>query len=1041
MRVWGRTVVSLRGNVNISKEIANAFKFKPCFGIHDVDASLGQDDVETHQQPLQRMVSKMCTGWSGEEYTKNCAPDYYHVSQMQFFGQAVCSSCREVCGPKSTVIPDKENMLRPLGVIGEEGGANIEKSHDDVQVLIPIRKSVRKRTKSHKLQDQDVEELKSRTEIKRETDLEEVMELGCIGDAHDDENVPIPPLTNSRILDEYKAFKEYAEKHVEIGDSGVKKCLLCGEMLSETSYVYLRHHFLDRHCADFRCPLCQQINLFKSENSLREHLSAYHKDTKLTSAEIRECHVTGENDEDQSDTKIEVEEEMPLIHDDQSNISGTEDTSGTGGFCEDCGKSFAKLTQHKRRVHLKEKNAICKECGAAFLHEWGLRRHMEKHKVQEGKDAHLGKVYKAKQIKISFDEYLQPGKLAVVKKEGSDNFVVCSDKEADIENEYRGNKPPMKDMDFLKSVFPEKHCSFCDSQFKQMYYLSLHLKLKHAFDWYQCSSCKVWRNTPTQMASHCEEVHGDIDMEIMCPCCNASVDVKEIEKHSLKCFLFKYKRPIRTDALGASFKCRLCLKVMPSRSTYEKHLRSSHANELFRCSYSGCSYVTIYDIQRINDHMAKHEKHAGGSTSSNDPIICDICGRSFPVRGQLLNHQIKEHGAMPEGQAKYLCPECDEVFVSKIEQERHLNVVHLKVSYGCEKCDKTFSDPRALKQHEVKVHNKDMLRVQCHICAEWLSCREHLENHNRSEHTGERPFPCTFCDEAFASLTKMGTHRSKNHPDSWREEKKRRQCPLEYKGQCHLCDQTRGTVDELRAHWNADHPGQTDTTHVPNMDKSKLAGKRVCDICGDSFDTKFGLRLHYRAMHLESKEERVTCEFCGRDFDSKGLRLHIALVHEDRAGKIASFKCTVCGENFLTQEKLYIHKQLVHQIELPPSMRKNHVCDICGKNGLSSIKLRRHMKTHEANRPKNCTYCDKEFETYAAMTRHRKMSHPEEWDRDKEKLFVEEGARNARASQRNYKKKWYYKNKARVRELERERARARRTGEKYVIPPWQNNVS
>ena len=118
MRVWGRTVVSLRGNVNISKEIANAFKYKPCFGVHGVDVSVGQNDVETHEQPLQRLVSKTCTGWSGEEYTKNGAPDYYHVSQKQLFGQAVCPSCSEIWGPKSTEIPDKENLLCPVGMIG-----------------------------------------------------------------------------------------------------------------------------------------------------------------------------------------------------------------------------------------------------------------------------------------------------------------------------------------------------------------------------------------------------------------------------------------------------------------------------------------------------------------------------------------------------------------------------------------------------------------------------------------------------------------------------------------------------------------------------------------------------------------------------------------------------------------------------------------------------------------------------------------------------------------------------------------------------------
>ena len=297
VRVWGRTVASLRGNVNISKEIANAFKYKPCFGVHDIDVSVGQDDVETHQQPLQRIVSKTCTGWSGEEYAKNGEPDYYHASQKQLFGLAVCTSCREIWGPKSTEIPDKENLLSPVGVIDEE--ANIENSQDDAQVLIPLRKSIRKRTKSYKLQEQEVEESNTKdagTEIKRETDLEEVMELGCIGDAHDDENVPIPPSTNSKILSEDKAFKEYEELYVEIAEDGGKKCLLCKKILSKTSY--LKRHFLDRHCEkypNFRCPLCQLGNLFRSENSLRKHLSAYHKDTKLTSAELRECHVTVES--------------------------------------------------------------------------------------------------------------------------------------------------------------------------------------------------------------------------------------------------------------------------------------------------------------------------------------------------------------------------------------------------------------------------------------------------------------------------------------------------------------------------------------------------------------------------------------------------------------------------------------------------------------------------------------------------------------------------------------------------------------------------
>ena len=136
-----------------------------------------------------------------------------------------------------------------------------------------------------------------------------------------------------------------------------------------------------------------------------------------------------------------------------------------------------------------------------------------------------------------------------------------------------------------------------------------------------------------------------------------------------------------------------------------------------------------------------------------------------------------------------------------------------------------------------------------------------------------------------------------------------------------------------------------------------------------------------------------------------------------------------------------MHEQLVHQIKPMPCMRKNCVCDICGKNGMTRMALKIHMRTHAANRPKKCTYCDKEFDAYANMTRHRKISHAEQWKMDKEKLLDREGKRYPKDQKVNYQKKWYEKNKARMRELERERARAKRTGETYVCPPRPRNDS
>ena len=1157
-----------------------------------------------HKQPLQRIVSMKCSGWSGEEYLRNGAPDYL-VCDKDMFGQAICSSCKNISTPKSSEIPDKQNLTWPV-----EEKAIIE-DDNDVKVVIPMRKSNRRRTKSFKVKEQDEMTAKeTKIEMTEETDPSSI--LPCDQDemdlnesdvnsaiaqsqtevrefcedcgkmvtkllrhkrmvhlkeknhvcgecgfaffdkqglrqhirlVHEEREGKESPIScgecgarfngklnfnkhqrhahngqssrESRFCEECgikvaniwalrdhkkrvhlqeknhvcnecgaaffsitelrsheesvheerdfngenKAFKEYAAQHIKIVDGGKKMCLLCDKTLSQNSN--LKRHFSDRHCNNFLsfiCPCCD--HLFKTENSLRKHVCTYHPETNFTSAELRTFRESIEETEDQfelksdddestetlQETKMEMEEKtdpslFPSSNQDEQMDFGESDENSPptqsqiqgSGFCEDCGKTVAKLSRHKRMVHRKDKNVFCNECGAAFFDKSVLWIHIKrKHKETEGKESlipcgecgarfnsqlnvkkHMrhAHAHKVKQVEIRVAEPMHPctAPLAITKKEGSDELVIHSVVGAHLENEYKGSTPPLKDTDFYKVVFPDGVCTFCESTFKQMYYLSLHLKFKHAFDWYQCPSCNIWRNRPCDIVTHCAEVHTDTDLEVLCPCCKVHINVREIEGHSLKCFLINYRRHTRHHTF-TSFKCRLCSKTMPSRSRYDKHLRSSHYDEIFKCSHKGCNYISIPDWKQINKHLMIHEKSTTENTNSSDPIICDICGRTFPIRGVLLNHLKIEHGALSEVMSKFPCPECDDVFGSQVLVGAHVNTVHLKLSYDCDKCDKTFSDLWGFKQHERKVHEKEKQRVQCDICAEWSVNKECLDNHVRSKHSGEKPFMCTFCDETFYSLALMTSHRKRCHPDSWREEKKRRRWLVEnkddpsgYKMQCHLCDQTRGTIDELRAHWNADHPGKTD--NVPRRPKrgSWLRGDPgTCEFCGEEFLSKYGVQIHIKRRHTEKSE---------------------------------SAKCHVCGESCINVSSLIKHKQLVHQIDPIPCFRKTCVCEVCGKNGMTQAALKLHMKTHSANRPKICTYCDKEFAAYVNMTKHRKIAHAEQWKMDKERLMAEEGSIHSSSDRLMiYKKRWYEKNKERMRELERERARAKRAGEKYVCP-------
>ena len=64
------------------------------------------------------------------------------------------------------------------------------------------------------------------------------------------------------------------------------------------------------------------------------------------------------------------------------------------------------------------------------------------------------------------------------------------------------------------------------------------------------------------------------------------------------------------------------------------------------------------------------------------------------------------------------------------------------------------------------------------------------------------------------------------------------------------------------------------------------------------------------------------------------------------------------------------------------------------------------MVMHRDNRPKKCTYCDKEFLSYKNMTGHRKFAHAEQYKIDRDKLMVQEGSTYA-LNENPYYKKWY----------------------------------
>uniref|UniRef100_A0A8B9J3S2 Zinc finger protein 236 n=1 Tax=Astyanax mexicanus TaxID=7994 RepID=A0A8B9J3S2_ASTMX len=156
-----------------------------------------------------------------------------------------------------------------------------------------------------------------------------------------------------------------------------------------------------------------------------------------------------------------------------------------------------------------------------------------------------------------------------------------------------------------------------------------------------------------------------------------------------------------------------------------------------------------------------------------------------------------------------------------------------------------------------------------------------------------------------------------------------------------------------------------------------------CDLCPQSFNMEFNLRLH-KSTHNNADP---TCPVCDKKFSRvASLKSHI-MVHE----KEENYLCSECGDEFILQSQLSLHLE-EHRKEL--SGTKVYNCRTCGKEFTSGSLLKEHMKTHikircvcvyvliiffqlfvclftlAGERPYKCSHCEKSFNQKVVLQTH-----------------------------------------------------------------------
>lgn len=111
---------------------------------------------------------------------------------------------------------------------------------------------------------------------------------------------------------------------------------------------------------------------------------------------------------------------------------------------------------------------------------------------------------------------------------------------------------------------------------------------------------------------------------------------------------------------------------------------------------------------------------------------CDICGKSFAFKYQLIVHRRYHSERKP-----FICQVCGQAFTSTLELTTHGKAHDGNNMFTCNVCYHVFANDASLERH-MKRHSTDK-PFGCSICQKTFSRKEHLDNHFRS-HTGETPF-------------------------------------------------------------------------------------------------------------------------------------------------------------------------------------------------------------------------------------------------------------------------------------------------------------
>ena len=329
------------------------------------------------------------------------------------------------------------------------------------------------------------------------------------------------------------------------------------------------------------------------------------------------------------------------------------------------------------------------------------------------------------------------------------------------------------------------------------------------------------------------------------------------------------------------------------------------------------------------------------------------------VQGSVVQkHKTKSKRKKRLDPQELVCRFCGKVFLAKESLVKHVRVHTGEKPYKCDQCDQAFAQSSGLKQHAVK-HSDE--KIHCDECNKSFCTKYYLVFHKQI-HSNEREkrFKCEKCAKEFDRNYDLKRHTVLHDT--------RKAFP------CNHCDKSFFRNFDLKKHRMTHHDGAveqeqtTGNTTVMDSETNSYRGTDTVRIVESSSDRINGVSQSVN-MNAMEKSGEMSDSFTAQQAIVKMETSHEQMSNTDKMN-IARVQDSTGEDNNEVAEVKWSFTKANFKDNENQAKKMQHACDQCGKSFNTKSYLVAHRRLHTGEKPYQCNECGELFALNAGLKQH-----------------------------------------------------------------------